>query len=74
MRNEYCNPKYGGKPTVAFQAVVDHSRRVYSISSAFPGIWNDKSICKHDDFVQNLKKGKIYNDVAYELVYKQLFK
>ena len=34
-----------GKPTLAFQLLVDHSRRILHVSKAFVGAMNDMNIC-----------------------------
>ncbi len=37
-----------GHPTIAFEAVVSHNRKFLSVSDAFYGTINDKTISRHD--------------------------
>jgi hypothetical protein len=52
-----------GKPTIAFQAVVDHNRRILHCSKWFYGTWNDKMITVNDTYPSDLMRGK--NTVLY---------
>ena len=47
-----------GKPTVSFQCVVDHNRRVQMCSHAFCGATNDKLIFKTDKETMEVINGK----------------
>ena len=44
-------------PTVAFQVVVTHTRKIISKSQAFYGTVNDKTICHYDPVVKKLVDG-----------------
>ena len=55
-----------GYPTVAFQVVVSHSRRVLSVSPHYLGNINDKTICKNDIFSLSIMHGSL-QDVQYQL-------
>lgn len=54
-------------PTVGFQAVVDHSRRVLHITDGFYGSMNDKNLSNFDDFIFCLRNGTLYGDVEYDI-------
>ena len=43
-------------PTLAFQVVVSHTRKILSCSPAFYGSVNDKTICRYDKVVSLMKK------------------
>ena len=47
-------------PTVAFQVVVSHTRKILSKSQLFYGTINDKTICQYDDVVKQIKMRKVY--------------
>ena len=66
-KNERHNAKgKEGYPTLAFQVVVDHSKRVLSVSQSFTGNINDKTICNNDLFSLAIKHGSLQH-VQYEL-------
>ena len=48
------------KPTVAFQVIVDHSRKIMHVSKWFYGTWNDKQITGNDTFPMKLWGGKAF--------------
>jgi len=62
---------YTGKekyPTVGYEVVVDHHKKILYVSRGFPGSASDKEIIKTDDYVQEVRKKKIlYDDVTFEL-------
>ena len=60
-----CSGKEG-YPTLAFQVVVDHFRRVHHVSVAFFGAANDKSITKNDAYPIAIGKG-LHEDVEFVL-------
>ena len=43
-------------PTLAFQVVVSHTRKILSCSQAFYGTVNDKTICRYDSVVKRMRK------------------
>ena len=55
-----------GYPTLVFQVVVDHLRRVHHVSKYFLGSSNDVMICQNDDFTLEVMAGAL-DDVEYEL-------
>jgi hypothetical protein len=57
-----CNGKEG-KPTLAFEVVVSHRKRILSISKGEYGSYNDKTICRMDPFVSDIMYGRIMKDV-----------
>ena len=48
-------------PTLAFQVVVSHTRKILSCSPAFYGSVNDKTICRYDNVVNMMKKDDYVN-------------
>ena len=55
-----------GFPTLAFQVVVDHNRRVQSVSQSFLGATPDKSICGNHLFSLAAQHGSL-EELEYEL-------
>jgi hypothetical protein len=49
-----------GYPTLAFQAVTSHTKRILGHTDAFFGTWNDKTISKFDINVQKVKNEEPY--------------
>ena len=41
-----------GYPTLAYEAVVDHHKRIRSVTKSHYGSRNDKTIVKYDEYVQ----------------------
>ena len=60
-----CNGKEG-YPTVAFQCVVSHTRRVYHVSKAFCGAENDLTTIRKCDEIRDALFNK-YKDVEFVL-------
>ena len=57
-----------GKPTLAFEVVVAHDRRVQSVSGYCHGAQNDKTISKHDRAVTTLRTpGSTLSEKTFEL-------
>ena len=54
-------------PTLAWQVVADHKRRILSVSRSHYGAENDLTISKYDDFVMGMHWGSKYKDVEFEL-------
>lgn len=54
-------------PSLAYQVVVDHSRRILHITQGMYGSLNDITITKYDKFCQAIKTGKLYKDVEFTL-------
>ena len=56
-----------GYPTVAFNVIVDSNARCQSISPAFPGCKNDKTLVRADAFVNGLKSDPRYRDAEFQV-------
>jgi hypothetical protein len=55
-------------PTLAYEVVVDHNRRIQACTRSFWGARNDKTIVKYDRFVTNIhNKATYHNIVTYKL-------
>jgi hypothetical protein len=53
-------------PSLTFEAVVDHSRRIHSYSEAFYGTTADPTVAAADPYVSSILEGQ-YRDVEYSL-------
>jgi len=53
------------KPTLAFEVVVSHRKKILSISKGEFGSYNDKTICRMDPFLVNVMNRRMYTDVAF---------
>jgi hypothetical protein len=60
-----CTGKHS-KPTLVFQAVVDHNGRCMSLSKAFYGTKNDKTIALNDTFTVDMLSG-IFKNIEFPL-------
>jgi hypothetical protein len=45
-------------PSLAFQVVSSHKRRILAATHEFYGTWNDKLISRHDETVKKMRNGK----------------
>ena len=54
-----------GYPTVVYSCVVDHNRRILSVSASNYGTRNDKTLVRLDDYIMDVKNKKEYADVEY---------
>ena len=54
-------------PSLAYEAVVDHNKRVHSIAGHHYGARNDKTIVMFDSHVVDIKERTIYADVKFFL-------
>lgn len=54
-------------PSVVFEVVSDHARRVLASTAAFPGTCNDKTTVKFDGFVQAMHRSSKYQDVVFKI-------
>lgn len=62
---------YSGKekhPTISFQVICDHERRIQHVHPGAPGSRNDKTIQKYDTFIQDLYTGTILSDLEFTLL------
>lgn len=67
-RSSYDGPK--GHPTISYEMVVGHNRRIYSLTPGWPGTTSDKTIVKHDDFVMQMHEGGLYSDKEFLLCHE----
>ncbi|CAN0416889.1 unnamed protein product, partial [Ascophyllum nodosum] len=51
-----------GYPTIAYQATVDHTGNVLSVTRGFPGAQNDKTIIRYDAAVQRVREDTRYKN------------
>jgi hypothetical protein len=54
-----CNGKESF-PTIDYQAVVDHSRRILHITQGMYGSTNDITITRHNKFCRDIEHGKVF--------------
>jgi hypothetical protein len=55
-----------GKPTLAFQTVCDHSRRIHHLSAPFFGATNDISITYQDTYPVALVNKEVHAEVHFQ--------
>ena len=55
-----------GFPSVVFEVVCSHSRRILSCTKAFPGSFGDATIAKYDDFLTSIDRGT-FDDYSFRL-------
>jgi len=70
-RQNLCRGKEGF-PTLAFQVLVDPSRRIQFVSKSFFGSLNDKNICDVDKFIYNNNGGMLNASGTARLLYKDV--
>lgn len=70
--NNISNICYGKekKTTLAFEVIVDHSKYIVSVSQAFFGSTNDKTIVRNDSTPQLILSKELYKDRIYPLYNK----
>ena len=56
-----------GYPTIAYQATVDHTGNVLSVTRGFPGAQNDKTIIRYDAAVQRVREDTRCKDKTFQL-------
>jgi len=61
-----------GFPTLVFQVVVDHSKRIIFVSNAFFGSLNDRNVCDADGFIFNNNNGILNTAGTERILYKDL--
>ena len=54
-------------PTLSFQVVVDHSRRIHHVSRYFFGTFNDIQVTYADTYPNDVLSGTAYSDIIFEL-------
>jgi hypothetical protein len=70
-------PLYVGKegfPTIVYEMIVNHNRKILYTTRGFPGSFNDKTICRYDAYVHSLRKGTLYKNIDFELEFEDGFK
>ena len=55
------------KPTLAFEVVVTHRKKIISISKGEYGSYNDKTICRMDPFVRDVMNGTFFGDMESKI-------
>jgi hypothetical protein len=56
-----------GKPSIAFECVVDHSYEILSVSKLIFGATNDINICRVDEYTKRFING-VYKNVRFEIL------
>ena len=56
-----------GKPTLAFEVIVDFTRRVLAVTHGFPGSENDKTISQNDTTLEMIRTEEPYTTQPFEL-------
>jgi hypothetical protein len=56
-----------GYPTLAFEVIVSHTRKILAVTQSFFGTWNDKTIVRYDDKVTNLRSIPFYSNYKWYL-------
>ena len=56
-----------GRPTLSYSVVVDHDRRIRSVTVGHPGARNDKTVSQFDKMLQHIRSGKLYADKQFHL-------
>lgn len=62
--------QYTGKegfPSIAYQAIVDHTGRVLAVTKGFAGAMNDKTIIRYDTAVAKIRRDPVYSEKVYTL-------
>jgi hypothetical protein len=54
-------------PTLAFEVVCDHHKKIRAVTPSHVGSMNDKSIVRFDAFVMAVKNKKLYDDLEFTL-------
>ena len=57
-----------GVPTIAYEMVCDHRRRILSVTPGHPGARNDKTIVRFDGFIQEVHDRERYADATFTTV------
>ena len=57
-----------GYPTLAYEVVCDHSRKIYSCTNHFWGTINDKTIIKFDEYILAVKEKRVWADVTFKII------
>ena len=55
-------------PTRTYNSTVNHRRRILSSTCGHPGRWNDKTLVLYDNLSTDLRDGRKYSDIVFELL------
>ena len=61
-----------GYPTLSFQCLVDHSRKIRHVSKSFFGAMNDKNICEVDSFIISEGPNSLLNINGQRNLYREV--
>ena len=56
-----------GYPTLVYSCVVDHSRRILSVTPSNFGTRNDKTIVRLDSYIMAIKEGLVNSDISFDI-------
>ncbi|CAB1114838.1 unnamed protein product [Ectocarpus sp. CCAP 1310/34] len=56
-----------GFPSIAYQAIVDHTGHVLAVTKGFAGVMNDKTIIRYDTAVAKIRRDPVYTKKVYTL-------
>lgn len=56
------------KTARTYNIIVNHRRRILASTGGHPSRWNDKTIVLFDEFIQDLRNGKVLCDNEFELL------
>jgi hypothetical protein len=65
---QYHNSYKLPMPTRTYNLTVNHRRRILSSTRGHPGRWNDKTLVLYDSLSTDLRDGRKYSDVEFELL------
>jgi len=56
-----------GYPTRTYQVVVNHTRRILSVTPGLPGATSDKTVAMNDLFLEEMRANPVYTQFRFEL-------
>ena len=65
---QYHNSYKLPMPTRTYNLTVNHRRRILSSTRGHPGRWNDKTLVLFDTLSTDLRDGRKYSDIEFELL------
>ena len=65
---QYHNSYKLPMPTRTYNLTVNHRRRILSSTRGHPGRWNDKTLVLYDKLSTDLRDGRKYSDIEFELL------
>ena len=54
--------------THTYNLTVNHKRQILHSTTGHPGRWNDKSVVRHDDFMDQLRRGSFDDLMGFVLL------